>query len=148
MTEDQSTPSNPFANLGSLPPSLPPPPFDVRLDLLKPTFAKMLWQLVEDGLLDGYICEGKKWIHGDDVQGYLAAGDCVDDPFSGAYIPRDAILDRSDPTCYAATAPRQDMPRESSHLPPTRILEPDGSSSPMSSHEALNRVVMANGDDR
>lgn len=65
----------------------PPAGFDVRLDALRTHFATQLWEMVEGGLMDGYILDGKRWVRRSDVQHYLAAGDCAYDPLSSAYMP-------------------------------------------------------------
>lgn len=84
---------NPFASaLFSLKVyEVPPPGFDIKLELLKPGQAERIERAIEDGELDGYKQLGKYWVRRSDLQELIGPGHCTYDETDDCYIPHSAV---------------------------------------------------------
>lgn len=78
-----------FKSLGlALPASRPPDRFNVNVHDLNPSRADLIQRAVQDGLLDGYYCDGRLWVSRGDLQDLIPAGHCTYDPDDQCcYIP-------------------------------------------------------------
>lgn len=58
---------------------LPPPGFDIKVELLGAGWAKSLARAVHEGWIDGYYSDGQLWVRRAEIQDHVAPGHCTYD---------------------------------------------------------------------
>lgn len=77
--------------------ALPPPPFNVKLSALSPSYAAVIDRAAHDGLLDMIFWRGERYAILSDLDELCGPGADTRDPAGGCYVSASALLRRPSP---------------------------------------------------